>query len=589
MSFASPMIPAALKYAERGLLVFPCKEKIPLTGAGGFKNASSDPVDILKWWNENPDAQIALPTGTINHLFVLDVDGRSGEDALAKLGSIPETFEVQTRPGRRQLWFKQSPGVQTKCSAGVLGPQLDTRGDGGYVVAPPSIHHLTKKPYLVKRDVSWAPVPEFLLHEPARDVPHATDEIPQGHRHHTMLSVAGSMRARGMSPAAILTALRTLNVQQCKPPLPDTELERIAQYTGSKPTGFRGQRPVETCATVELQSYRDVTIEKISWLWPGRLALGKLNLFVGDPEKGKSLVSIDVTARVTTGRPFPDGSKCDPGDVLIVSCEDDASDTVAPRLLHAGADLARVHRLQAVKVTLPDGTVGTSFFSLQRDLEKLEAALEKYPIKLIVIDPLAAFLGSIDAHVDAAVRSVLGPLAEFATKKKIAILGVMHLRKSDASALLRVSGSIGFIAACRIAWAFGPNPDNPQEYVMIAVKNNLGAKGSALPYKIVSSAADTDVGVIEWMHTHVSFTADEILDNSPRRPGRKRDLAEDWLRERLKDGPVPQPIIEHEGIREGFSVKTLRRAKNATGIRTRKASFGNGWLWELPGQGGQDD
>jgi hypothetical protein len=389
------------------------------------------------------------------------------------------------------------------------------------------------------------------------------------------------MRARGLSASAILASLRIHNQQHCKPPLDDSDLERIARDIGKKPVGFRPSHASETCAEVEIESFAAVPVERVLWLWPGRIARGKLNLFVGDPENGKSLHSIDVAARVSTGRNFPDGAPCECGDVLIVSCEDDASDTVAPRLIAAGADLARVNRIKGVRVTLGDGQSGQSLFNLERDMAKLEDALEKFPgVTLICIDPVAAYMGKIDTHVDSAVRAVLGPLAELAGKKKIAVIGIMHLRKSDAAAMLRVSGSIGFVAAARVVWGFGPDPDNAERKIMVAIKNNLGPKAPALAYKTVGSRADPAVGVIEWLDDTVAFSPDEVLDSSPRRThGQAQHDAERWLQELLADGPMPQQQIESRADVEGFSRATIRRAKDAVGIKSKKSAMGGGWMW----------
>jgi hypothetical protein len=98
----SLMLDAAIGYASRGLSVFPCAKKIPLTGIGGFKNASLDASQLLKWWTENPNAQIGLPTGRVNHLFVLDVDGPQGEATVSKM-HLPETFTVESSSGFRCL------------------------------------------------------------------------------------------------------------------------------------------------------------------------------------------------------------------------------------------------------------------------------------------------------------------------------------------------------------------------------------------------------------------------------------------------------------------------------------------------------
>jgi len=200
------MLDSAVRYALDGLAVFPCARKKPLTGEGGFRNASVDAPQILEWWTKHPDAQIGLPTGEVNALFVVDVDGPVGARAVEEM-NLPPTFEVETRPGRRQLWFKQQEGVKSKCSVGVLGAQVDTRGDGGFVIAPPSIHHLTGQPYRILKNRPWAIAPDFLLNPTKssngtkpREVSGA---IPQGQRHSTLLSLAGSLAKRGLPEEVI--------------------------------------------------------------------------------------------------------------------------------------------------------------------------------------------------------------------------------------------------------------------------------------------------------------------------------------------------------------------------------------------------
>jgi hypothetical protein len=578
---------------QHNLAVFPCANKKPLI-AGGFHKATRDKQQVIEWFTKVPEAQIGVVCGAINHITPVDVDGPRGAEWYAAK-KWPETFTVETSPGRFQYWFRQPEGVITKPSAGVIAPEIDIRGDGSYVIGPFSVHHRTKTMYtpltfaVRSNGFLWADAPDELLRLVERKETVRSqlegDVIPKGRRHQTMLSLAGGLRARGMSAEAIFASLQTVNAQNCKPPLEESELRRLADYTATKQPGFRNQRPMNPCAEVEIQCFRDICMEKINWLWRHRIALGKLNLFVGDPEKGKSLVSIDLAARTSKGTKFPDGESCDPGDVLIVSCEDDASDTVKPRLLHACAELSRVHRIKGVKVTLGDGNTGQSFFNLERDLEKLEQALENFPkIKLIIIDPIAAFMGKVDSWKDTEVRAVLGPFADFAGKRKIAIVGIMHLRKADATAILRVSGSIGFVAAARIVWGFGPDPDNPERHIMVAVKNNLGPKAEPLAFKIIGSPADPEVGVIEWLKDKVTFRPDEVLDNSPRRNRRdqKKGQAEEWLDDLLKDGPMPQPHIKAEASRAGFSWATIRRAADDLGVIRKKTSFGGGWMWSLP-------
>ena len=134
----------ALAYTRRGWRVFPCapRGKVPLT-AHGLKDASTDEKQLTDWWDRWPSANIGVATGAESGFFVLDVDGKDGNESLATLerehGPLPTTVEAKTGGGGRHLLFKH-PGQAVKNSAGRLGPGLDVRGDGGYIVAPSSIH-----------------------------------------------------------------------------------------------------------------------------------------------------------------------------------------------------------------------------------------------------------------------------------------------------------------------------------------------------------------------------------------------------------------------------------------------------------------
>ena len=120
---------------------------------------------------------------------------------------------------------------------------------------------------------------------------------------------------------------------------------------------------------------------------------------------------------------------------------------------------------------------------------------------------------------------------------------------------------------------------------MICVKNNLGPKAPPLAYRIIGSPADPAVGVVEWLKDDVTANADDVLDNNPRRIaayGKTLDSAKTWLQELLVPGPVPQQHIENAAKNDHFSWITVRRAKSALKVESRKASIGGGWLWALP-------
>lgn len=584
------MLDIALQfYARRGLAIFPCAQKKPLT-ENGFKAATIDEASIRRWWTEHPKAQIGLPCGARNHLLVVDSDGPQGNEWV-KGQNWPHTLTVETSPGRFQLYFRQPEGIVTKPSAGQVAPQVDVRGDGSYIIGAFSFHHRTRKPYTIVRDISgaketenpmlpWADAPASLLAlvtaNGAQPSP-GCDSIPQGKRHATLLSLAGSFRASGFSPETVLANLRIANTQQCRPPLPDAEVQHLAQFVGTKPAGFT-RRPGVASAEVVLKAVSTVETVPVEWLWQRRVPAGFLTLDVGDPGRGKSLANCSLAAAVSIGGVFPDGSKAPLGDVVFLSAEDSIAQTIRPRLEVAGADLSRVHFVESVKITLADGATGESFFSLARDLEKLGSALARLSsVKLVVIDPLVAFLGeNVDPHKDAEVRRILGPLAALSEKMKFAVKGIMHLRKSDTVALLRVANSVGFVAAARVVWGFGRDPATGS-LCMVPVKNNLASQGQP---GIAYGIEDMDgIARMKWGEA-LSVSADDALSSELRNRS-PRDEACEWLKDALANGPMAQKEIRSRAKSDGVAWRTVERAKAALGVMSRKASMGGGWVWEL--------
>src|SRR4051812_38262895 len=131
----------------------------------------------------------------------------------------------------------------------------------------------------------------------------------------------------------------------------------------------------------------ELTPARVQWLWPGRLAVGHLAMFDGDPGLGKSLVTLDVCARITTGRPFPDGtSPGNPAAVIVINAEDGARDTIFGRLCAANADMTRVHVFER--------TPGEAFLRLPGQLNRLEDAIAKTGARYVVLDPMMSFLDS---------------------------------------------------------------------------------------------------------------------------------------------------------------------------------------------------
>jgi putative DNA primase/helicase len=337
----------------------------------------------------------------------------------------------------------------------------------------------------------------------------------------------------------------------------------------------------EIVARANLRNFSGIKPKPIEWLWPGRIPLGKLTMVVGDPGLGKSLITLDIAARTSTGTAFPDGTSCRRGTVVIISAEDDPADTIRPRLDAAGADVSRIDLLDSVRVVTGDGKSLEAAFSLDKDIDALEDSIKRTGAVLAIIDPVSAYLGkNIDSHSTADIRGLLAPLATLAGKYAVAIIAVTHFRKSAGAAVHRVSGSLAFAAAARSVWGISKDPQDEARRLMLPIKQNLAADQGGLAYRV---EVIQEVPRIAWEPNPVQLSAEDVMGAADfRYTGSERREAEEWLREALNLGPWPASRVKQESDFAGFSWQTMRRAATSLRIQTRKKGFSRGWEWKLP-------
>jgi len=341
-----------------------------------------------------------------------------------------------------------------------------------------------------------------------------------------------------------------------------------------------------------------VPVQPIKWLWPGRIARGKVSLIAGHPGLGKSQLTASLAAVVSTGGCWPiDRTPCTPGNVLILSAEDDASDTIVPRLKAAGADLTRVFLVEAVTDGFTaDGTEARRLFNLGTDLKRLGDMLKKVGgAAMVVIDPVSAYLGAADSHRNSDVRALLAPLGELAAEHGTAVVAVSHLNKGSGSeAIGRVTGSMAFVAAARSTFVVARDPENDARRLFLPLKNNLGNDSTGLAFKVEGHEFESNAGAIQtsrvvWDGTTVSLTADEAL-RAPTDSDEKSTMedAKQFLKGLLANGPVPTKQIQVDADGAGYAWATIRRAQQALGVLAEKDGMKGPWRWALPSATAED-
>jgi len=321
----------------------------------------------------------------------------------------------------------------------------------------------------------------------------------------------------------------------------------------------------------------EVESRKIEWLWKDRIPMGQVTFFAGNPGLGKSYAMMDAAARVTQGTPWPDDrfTPIDVGNVVVLNAEDSLEHTVRPRAEEQGANLARVHVLTAVK---RKNAQGESVFSLDEDLPALAKLIERTKARLVVIDPITAYLGRIEMNDMGGVRAMMAKLKEMAEKHHTAIVCIAHLNKKPSlNSIYRLSGSLGFIAAARVCWLIDKHPDDEDMRVMAILKMNIAPPTQSLAFRITQGDL---CGKLVWGDA-VDFTADDLL-NATGGDSRAAE-AVSFLLDELATGAVPVKTLEQTAKEQGFAMITLRRAKKTLNIKTRKTTQNGStqWMWSL--------
>jgi hypothetical protein len=297
----------------------------------GFYSASNDPEKVRWFFNGEPDANIAVRTGAVSGVIVVDIDPRHGGDqSLAHLlqenGPLPVTVTVKTGGGGSHFYFRHPGQGLTVPNRQDMLPGIDVRGDGGYVLAPPSNHtrdDYSFEPGRAPNEVPLAPAPLWLLDLILGNTEAAPTAAPttegmlgRGERHPTLFAMAGAMRQKGMSRAGIEAALRAENAARCSPPLEEKEIQKLVRGALKYPAGgvpkarfvsvpLREGVVQETIQAFETAADPRMTAQEVKWLVRPYVAEGAITLLTGRAKaSGKSTFTCHMLARVLDGHHF---------------------------------------------------------------------------------------------------------------------------------------------------------------------------------------------------------------------------------------------------------------------------------------------
>lgn len=323
---------------------------------------------------------------------------------------------------------------------------------------------------------------------------------------------------------------------------------------------------------LKLINMEQVEIEKIDWLLYPFIPFGKVTIVQGDPGEGKTTMVLQIIAKLTKGEAvLPSGSDepalegktmaLEPVNVIYQTAEDGLGDTIKPRLLSAGADCSRV-------MVIDDNNQALTMMDA-----RLEEAIIKTKVRLVVLDPIQGFLGAaVDMHRANEIRPLMKRIAVLAEKYHCAIILIGHMNKnSNGKSSYRGLGSIDFQAAAKSVLIVGRIKDEPEIRVVCHVKSSLAPEGKSIAFRL-----DKDTG-FEWIGEY-DISADDLLSGDNR--GQKIHAAKEFLKEILASGSVAQTKVAEEAESRRIKKKTLWNAKKELEIDSVK--IGNQWFWMLP-------
>lgn len=574
---------AALEYARSGWPVFPCapNKKTPLTSKG-FKDATRDPKRIREWWDQHPQANIGIATGE-SHLGVIDGDVKHGHDpvdSLLKLmnghHSLPETRRSKTPSGGWHLYFTIPDGIEISSSAGKLGPGLDVRAAGGYVVAPPSVVDGRAYEWVNGFDEPIATLPDWLAEvltqtkQPSVKGGVVGTMVPKGQRNVYLTSLGGTMRVKGMAEQAIEAALLAENAARCDPPLPEREVKGIVRSIAKYESGDDIQ-PFPISLVIGVTDFLAEDIPQRQWVVEGVLLKPALAMIFGWRGRGKTWLALSMAVAIAAGEPFLHWDCHAKWRVLYVDGEMPAADLQQRARLMVGLredvllDLLSsefFYRSEQQGFALNNHSHQARFLALLEQLER-----EGRRPDVIFFDNLSSLAFGIDENSNSEMDSLLAFLVKL-RHLGYTVVVIHHAGKGgDQRGASRREDLLDVVI--KLAEPSIPSPDGNAKFTLEFVKVRSTRSPQAVECELVTDKQGFPVWATKWgggagekpMWLRIlKFIADK-------RPARQKDITDAF-------GIKPCTVTEHlKKLRAGKLVEPGSLVPTKSGLAYLKSAF----------------
>jgi hypothetical protein len=602
------MIDVALKYAAMGLPVFPlygisagrcaCSKECPSPGkhpktGKGFKDASTDQSVVKRLFAKLncESTNIGIRTGREANLVVVDVDVAKGavlEDLFAIVGKevLETTWCVQTGGGFHYLFTYPQTGL-IKNSASKILQNVDVRGEGGYIVAPPSMH-VTGKQYKTIKDCARQPFPSALtelLNPSNSSQPNDGAGKIVNNRNCSLTSLAGTMRRRGMSNEAILTALRVENRERCVEPLPDVELIKIAKSMQNYPPGdSSAARPVRPLLDVRSGNEWIADARQTptpSSICDGLVLEGQCCILFGETGSNKSCLAVQIGESAARGQAIPGLTmSADSQRVLYLDFE-----LSAKQFQHRYSDEFNNNYqfsdnfLRAAitrDLELPDGVQFEAHL-----FKSIENLIDDKGIKLLIVDNITYLGVQTETAKDA--LPLMKALLSIKHNHAVTLLIIAHTPKIEEGIPITINHLQGSKMLSNFADSVFALGKSSQDHSVRYIKQ-IKQRDAELRFH------DQHVAVFDVQKKH-NFLGLRFKECEPEaehlrsvsKPVTAKQIATDFLKGELRPGPKSSEEIKKKAFGLGIHDRTLLRAKKDLQIVANKDGFFEGWSWVMPG------